>query len=196
MHNICPSDGLANGALGTVIDIRPEGRRGAIWPMSMSFCGGRGAPHTARSSASRVDAVGRAVLSRAQLPCWHSTGCPHWSHDCQRSLSHPQLHVAPVHNSQGLALARAVISLQGTFQMAQGYVALSRCRSLESVTFTSSITSTDLLRAPRQMCAAIYELRRRYHRAAETLEHYTRENVLQDGDDHNLYLSFLPKHCG
>jgi ATP-dependent exoDNAse (exonuclease V) alpha subunit len=57
-----------------------------------------------------------------------------------------------IHKSQGLTLDRAYIDLgRGTFAHGQAYVALSRCRTLDSLAFARSLRPSDILFDPAVM---------------------------------------------
>ncbi|EEQ97428.1 conserved hypothetical protein [Perkinsus marinus ATCC 50983] len=62
-----------------------------------------------------------------------------------------------IHKSQGMTLDCAVIKLDTIFEYGQAYVALSRCRSLESVSITSASRNFKMAIRANPKCLKFYE---------------------------------------
>lgn len=102
-----PAEGFVNGTLGTVVEFAKD----SGYPVVRTY---DGRSITAEPVEWTVDDGGRRVAKITQIPlrlAWAIT----------------------VHKSQGLSLDAAVMDLSGAFEYGQGYVALSRVRTLSGL---------------------------------------------------------------
>ena len=132
--NIDVTDGLTNGAMGTVTNVVIDDRTGKMITILVSFDSthvGQEAMHTSVYKSTNQNAV---PIYQTQ-----STFPIHKKASCQATRSQFLLRLAwavPIHKCQGLMLPEIVIDMtpaKGKFKPGEAYVALSRVRTIEKI---------------------------------------------------------------
>jgi hypothetical protein len=126
--------GLVNGARGLVRRFTPRTGMPVV-----EF--ENGVERTLGMERWSVDVNGRQLASRKQLPL-----------DLSWAIS--------IHKAQGMTLEAAVLNLSKVFECGQGYVALSRVRSLVGLTIEGSVNARSF-RANGKVCKFYAELEKR-----------------------------------
>lgn len=111
--NLDVENGLANGSRGVIIAITNSG-----YPVVQFL---NGLTKTMAKFPSEVDKIGNKVLMAHQLPLKIA-------------------YALTIHRSQGCSLDYVEIDLSEIFEYGQGYVALSRARTLEGLSIVGDIT--------------------------------------------------------